>query len=410
MCSLEPWDEVWRRNQFLVRELLALGSAPADPVRRAALRSRPSSCVGKPTARRAGVGSDRCAATGAWWPSSPASGCPACSGRSPTVRCGARCGERRARPGYVRPTLWINDPSFAGLVDDDRLALGVRHHRRLARSIAPATRPPPGRGERAHAASGRPTRSWSAHRAIAESRRTARDDCVLIPNAVDVAHFTTPRPRPIDLPRGRVAVYVGTLHEDRLDIELVAALASGDPRRPDRARRGPNALGPESRARLREMPAVHVLGSRAYADVPGYLQHADVVIVPHVVTPFTESLDPIKAYECAAVGRPTVAVAVAGFRGLDGAIRAVPREQFVTEVQAALEDGADAHPSTVPDWSDRGPEFAAVLARARATHDARRPLACCSSTIARSCRAVSSRLAPAHHRADAHDRGPRRAR
>ena len=29
VCSLEAWDEVWRRNQFFVRELLA-----ADPNRR----------------------------------------------------------------------------------------------------------------------------------------------------------------------------------------------------------------------------------------------------------------------------------------------------------------------------------------------------------------------------------------
>ena len=43
---------------------------------------------------------------------------------------------------------------------------------------------------------------------------------------------------------------------------------------------------------------------------------ADVIIVPHLRTPFTESLDPIKAYECRAVGRPVVATDVAGFRDL----------------------------------------------------------------------------------------------
>ena len=40
------------------------------------------------------------------------------------------------------------------------------------------------------------------------------------------------------------------------------------------------------------------------------------MIVPHLVNPFTESLDPIKAYECLAAGRPTVATPVAGFRDL----------------------------------------------------------------------------------------------
>ena len=49
-----------------------------------------------------------------------------------------------------------------------------------------------------------------------------------------------------------------------------------------------------------------VLGERPYEGVPGYLQHADVVVIRTGSTPFTESLDPIKAYECLAVGRPTV--------------------------------------------------------------------------------------------------------
>ena len=49
----------------------------------------------------------------------------------------------------------------------------------------------------------------------------------------------------------------------------------------------------------------------------GYLQHADVLVVPHVVTSFTDSLDPIKLYEYQAVGRPVVSTPVAGFRDAD---------------------------------------------------------------------------------------------
>ena len=77
---------------------------------------------------------------------------------------------------------------------------------------------------------------------------------------------------------------------------------------------GPVALATASSERMSRHPNIHTLGPRPYADVPAYLQHADVVIVPHVITPFTESLDPIKAYECRAVGRPTIATQVAGFR------------------------------------------------------------------------------------------------
>jgi len=102
---------------------------------------------------------------------------------------------------------------------------------------------------------------------------------------------------------------------------------------------------------------VSLLGPRAYADVPAYLQHADVIVVPHHVTPFTDSLDPIKAYECAAVGRPTVATRIAGFNGLG-----VAREEFVAavgrggRVPAPLDEGAT--------WEARAAAFEAALERA----------------------------------------------
>ena len=44
--------------------------------------------------------------------------------------------------------------------------------------------------------------------------------------------------------------------------------------------------------------------------VPAYLRHADVLLVPHVVDAFTDSLDPIKLYEYRAGGRPGVAAII----------------------------------------------------------------------------------------------------
>ena len=64
-----------------------------------------------------------------------------------------------------------------------------------------------------------------------------RPDLELVPNAVDVEHFSRPQERPADLPKSPVAVYVGTLHEERLDIDLIADLAGADPEPRDRPRR-----------------------------------------------------------------------------------------------------------------------------------------------------------------------------
>jgi glycosyltransferase involved in cell wall biosynthesis len=186
-----------------------------------------------------------------------------------------------------------------------------------------------------------------------------------VPNAVDVERFRQPQPRPRDLPATPTAVYVGTLHEARLDVELVVEIA--------RSLTwlsvvlvGPDALQGAAHRSLANEPNIHLLGLRPHADVPAYLQHADVVFVPHLINAFTESLDPVKAYECLAVDTPTVATPVAGFRELAGAVSVAPRGSFVDAVRIALAGGAGTPPrSDVPTWDDRAAIFEGVLARAR---------------------------------------------
>ena len=128
---------------------------------------------------------------------------------------------------------------------------------------------------------------------------------------------------------------------------------------------GPSSLDPAATADLASA-GVQLLGPRPYHQVPAYLQHADVVIVPHVVSPFTESLDPIKAYECAAAGRPTVATPVAGFRAMGPPVTTADRDDFAAAVSVALASGS-VRPTVgaVPSWQDRTEALAAVMDRIR---------------------------------------------
>ena len=73
-----------------------------------------------------------------------------------------------------------------------------------------------------------------------------RPDLELVPNAVDIEHFSRPQERPADLPKSPVAVYVGTLHEDRLDIDLIVELAGALPNL-EIVLVGPSSLGVEHR-------------------------------------------------------------------------------------------------------------------------------------------------------------------
>ena len=363
VCSLEPWDDVWRRNQFLVDELLrrnqllrVLVVEPAADVlfdmwmRRIPQlpRERKLTADGrlrafrplKPFPRRFGQLSDD------------------------LLRRQVLLAARSWR--FTRPVLWINDVTYAPLIgrtgwpslydvtDDWLLApLTSRELERLRRLDDLALQ--------------EADEVVVCSPALAATRGERRP-VSLIPNGVDREHFRTPRARPPDLPAGPVAVYVGTLHESRLDIDLVLALARGLPQL-NIVLVGPNSLAPRFRDSIAAPKNVHLLGARPYADVPAYLQHADVVIVPHVVSPFTESLDPIKAYECLTSETPTVATPVAGFRELQPELHIAARESFVERVRQVLDDRVKTVRRVEPiTWQERADAFEEVITRTHLKH------------------------------------------
>ena len=135
--------------------------------------------------------------------------------------------------------------------------------------------------------------------ALAESRGRNRS-VHLIANGVEVDHLRAPTERPGDLPDGPVRAVLGHPQRrpsgHRLCTRLGRALAG----RAALVFVGPNSLTKEVELELLDAGAADPR-QPALRDLPAYLQHADVLIVPHQITPFTESLDPIKAREFIAV-------------------------------------------------------------------------------------------------------------
>lgn len=360
VLSLEPWDDVWRRNQYVVDGMLradpglqVLFVEPSNDLLHSAVTSRR---VRRGRGLRTAEGYE-----GRLHLLQPDKLLPRVAG--PAADALLRRAVRRAmrRLGFADAVLWVNDPSWAGLVQitglpsmydmtDDWLA-AQRPDRELARIAA---------NERVLMA------QCAAIVVCSEGLRATRSaerDVVLIPNGVDVARYRLPVERPGDLAE-RSAVYMGTLHEDRLDVDLV--LATADALGPLGARValvGPSALGAGNARRLAEHPSVDLLGPRPSRAVPSYLQHATALIVPHVVDAFTDSLDPIKLYEYQAVGRPVVSTRVAGFRDADDdLVTAVPRDGFPDAVADAVRrDPASVTLADVPDWSVRVEAFQSVL-------------------------------------------------
>ncbi|MCK9794821.1 glycosyltransferase [Isoptericola sp. 4D.3] len=383
LVSLEPWDDVWRRNQHLAagllrrfpRARLLVVEPPRDPVHDALRRTRPRTGLGL----RAGPPLDGVAPSRLWllqqtkwWPRRADPGGD--RRRAAGVRRAA------ARVGLRQPVLWANDPGAADVlavtgwpavydVTDD-WASAHRAPAEHARIVA---------AEAALLAGAREVTVCSPALAARKGGDQTTGPVTLVTNGVDVDAYRRPRPRPADLPAGPCAVYVGTLHGDRLDVDLCVRTQAALAGTGNLVLVGPVALDRDEEARLRAAGVV-LTGARPFDAVPGYLQHAVALVVPHVVDAFTDSLDPLKLYEYRAVGRPVVTTPVAGFRdqvssdgGTGGgpSVTSVDATAFPSAVRELLTQPAPSAPADdVPTWEGQVTRFAAVLARAGAAEPA----------------------------------------
>lgn len=362
VISLEPWDDVWRRNQYVIDGLLR-----SDPgLRVLFVEPGPDPLYDLRTGRRPRRGAGLRVEDGyegrlmlltptKWLPRAlgPAS--------DRMLRRSVTRAVKRLR--WVQPVLWINDPLWAAsaastgwptlydMTDDwVEASRAGRISSRLRGGDAALMR--------------------DADRVVVCSDELARSrgrlrEVRLIPNAVDVARYRRPAARPSDLPDIPVAVYVGTLHEDRLDVDLCVQCGQAfDDANAMLVLVGPNALSASNAQRLATARGVVLLGGKPFDAVPGYLQHATTLVVPHVITTFTDSLDPLKLYEYLAVGRPIVSTPVAGFRDASYAqVTIADRTDFLGTVVASVladEPPYDV-PAALPTWDQRVREFREVI-------------------------------------------------
>lgn len=368
VISLERWDEVWRRNQHLVAGLLRtdpeLGvlfvEPPADPSYQLTRRERPHRGEGiRAVTDVEGIGPGRL------WTFQATKWLPRRIDRRTDDRIARSVVRAAERIGMGEPVLWVNDPAGASVlqetgwpalydITDDWLAAD-RPSRELARTR-----------QQEQLLLERCTAVVVCSPGLAATKGTARE-VHLVPNAVDVADYRRPRLRPVDLPSGKVALYLGTVHTDRIDLELCARTARAIHGLGTLVLVGPAPLARTDLTRL-QGAGVLLLGSKDRRKVPGYLQHADVLVVPHLVNDFTDSLDPIKAYEYRAVGRPVVSTPVAGFREDPSRGVAIAESAAFPEalVESLEKHAAEFDPDpTVPDWAERVISMRRVLARLR---------------------------------------------
>lgn len=158
---------------------------------------------------------------------------------------------------------------------------------------------------------------------------------IVIPNGIDADVWLPHRSAPAqvrDLPRP-CGVYAGTV-DDRLDVDAVlSVLKSGTLEAIAIA--GPVA-DPHIGARLAEHPGVHLLGALSQADLAAALMNLDVCLMPHVVTPLTKAMSPLKLYEYVASGTPVVSTDLPPVRDVDPRVVLVHDGGYESAVKKAM--------------------------------------------------------------------------
>ncbi|HYZ64585.1 MAG TPA: UDP-galactopyranose mutase [Acetobacteraceae bacterium] len=152
---------------------------------------------------------------------------------------------------------------------------------------------------------------FTGGQSLFESKRALHPSVHAFPSGVDVAHFLPARnglAEPADLagiPRPR-AGFFGVLDE-RLDRELLAEAAD---RRPEMQFVMVGPLAKIDEADLPRRPNIHYLGPKSYAELPAYVGHWDVAMMPFALNEATKFISPTKTPEYLAAGRPVVSTPI----------------------------------------------------------------------------------------------------
>lgn len=184
------------------------------------------------------------------------------------------------------------------------------------------------------------------------------------PNGVDVQRLQSPASRPTEISADRVtAVFVGAIAR-WIDTSLLVATA----------KRLPEidflVVGPLDNPRVKAAAPsnLRLIGPKPYADLPAYLQHADIALAPFDVAEhqqLIEATSAIKLYEYLACGLPVVATCWPQSEALAEyiALASQDAEAFSTAIRSTLAKPLPRPEQSVIDgWSWRN-RFEAPLAR-----------------------------------------------
>jgi len=164
-------------------------------------------------------------------------------------------------------------------------------------------------------------------------------DTLYVPNGVDLDRFQNPTSIPFEYKslEGKIAVFVGVIHE-WVDLELIYACAVALPDVHF------VLIGPGYHSDpYRQIPQnIHILGIKYPAEIPAYLMHADLGLIPfhkNFCQRLIQHINPLKLYEYVAAGIPVVSTWWPEMEMLSSPAKLCrTKEEFISAVKQTLSE------------------------------------------------------------------------
>ena len=171
-----------------------------------------------------------------------------------------------------------------------------------------------------------------------QAKKLQNENCHFYGCGVDVAHFGKARAAETAIPADIAALkkpvlgYFGVVDE-RMDYELLVKLAEANPDW------SIAMVGPQIKVdSVPQRPNLHWLGQKNYLELPAYCKAFDVCMMPFALNEATEFINPTKALEYMATGKPIVSSAVADVVTNFGAVVGIARshDEFIALCREAV--------------------------------------------------------------------------
>ena len=182
----------------------------------------------------------------------------------------------------------------------------------------------------------------SAEKLLADKKRF-NPNTFLIRHGVDYRHFSqalkdeTEVPAEIrDLPRPLIGFH--GLLADWVDYELLKKTAEHF-KNGSLVLIGKVSVDAERKIKiLDDLPNVHLLGRKPYADLPAFCKGFDVALNPFEISELTLAANPLKVREYLAAGLPVVSTAIPEVEILGTCLIGYSHEDFIRQIEIALEN------------------------------------------------------------------------